>query len=180
MKRFFLFLLTLLPFATPAQRELSFAEEYIDFSIGKSGFETNGVYLFVNNTDRKLYQEIRFPFAVGTDSIEIQQLYNLSEQKKIAYKTGDKSISFAIAAEPRDTVQVNVNYRQKLLRNNVYILRSTMAWGEPLQIAKYTLTVHDDLEIESTSYPYDVQKENVMYWERRGFMPEKNFEVILK
>ena len=70
--------LSLLPFCLFGQREVSFIEEYIDFSIGKTGFETNGIYVFTNNSDRGIQQDIQFPFALGTDSIQVIRLYNIS------------------------------------------------------------------------------------------------------
>lgn len=163
-----------------AQRELSFVEEYIDFTVASSGFETNGVYLFVNNTDKELHRGIRFPFAVSTDSIEVVQVYNLSYQKKIRFDVLHKGIMFAVNIQPRDTILVNINYRQTLSKRNVYILRSTEAWGEPLQTAKYSLTIEDGLKVEALSYPADDFSEGVYRWEKHDFMPDKDFEVVLE
>ena len=81
--------------------------------------------------------------------------------------------------QPADTVYINIAYTQTLLKNNVYILRSTKSWGKPLQKAQYALTVHDSLSIESISYPTDSQKDNVYYWEKQNFLPSKDFEVML-
>jgi len=73
--------------------------------------------------------------------------------------------------------EYNIAYTQTLLKNNVYILRSTQAWGKPLQKAQYSLTVHDSLSIENFSYPPDSQEDNVYHWEKYDFLPTEDFEV---
>jgi hypothetical protein len=161
------------------QKDLAFIEEYIDFSIGKTGFETNGIYVFTNNSDKTIARKIQFPFAMETDSVNVLRVYNFSYNKNIPYQTLKKSISFMLEIEVADTVYINIAYTQTLLKNNVYILRSTKAWGKPLQKAQYSLTVHDSLLIEDMSYPADSQKDNVYYWEKTDFMPTKDFEVVL-
>jgi len=166
-------------FSLYGQRSVSFIEEYIDFLVGKSGFETNGIYVFTNNTDKLIRQEIRFPFALGIDSIEVLRVYHISYNKNLPFRTMSKSISFPLEVEARDTVYINIAYTQTLLKNNVYILRSTQAWGQPLQKAKYSLTVHDSLTIESISYQPDSQKDNIYYWEKYNFLPTEDFEVML-
>ena len=171
--------LALLPFHLFGQRKVSFVEEYIDFTVKKSGFETNGIYVFTNSSDKKIRQEIRFPFALEEDSIYIMRVYNFTYNKNIPYHSKGKSITFSLEMEPSDTVYINIAYTQMLLKNNVYILRSTQAWGKPLQKAQYTLTVEDTLSIETFSYPPDSQKDNVYYWEKSDFLPEKDFEVEL-
>ena len=172
--------LLMFPFHLFGQRGVSFIEEYIDFSVRKSGFETNGIYVFTNNRDSEIRQEIQFPFALGIDSIEILRVYDFSSNKNIPYRSLNKSISFPLEMQPFDTVYINIAYTQLLLKNNIYILRSTQTWGKPLQKAQYTLTVHDSLSVETISYPPDSQKDNVYYWEKYDFLPSKDFEVVLK
>jgi len=179
MRTFFIIcVLSILTFSLPGQG-VSFIEEYIDFSIGESGFETNGIYVFANNGDKEIRQEIRFPFALGIDSIDVQRVYNISYNKNMPYRSSNKSISFLLELQARDTVYINIAYTQTLLKNNIYILRSTQAWGKPLQKAQYSLTVHDALSIENLSYPPDSQKDNVYHWEKYDFLPTEDFEVRL-
>jgi len=175
-----IYVLFILPFHLFGQREVSFIEEYIDFTIGKTGFETNGVYVFTNNSEQEVRQEFHFPFALGIDSIDILQVYNFSYNKNAPYRNMNRGIAFLLEIQPLDTVYINISYTQTLLKNNVYILRSTKAWGKPLQKVQYTLTVHDSLFIEDISYPPDSQKDNVYYWEKYDFFPSKDFEVVLK
>jgi len=172
--------LFLLPFHLFGQQEVSFIEEYIDFSVGKSGFETNGIYVFTNNSEQEVRQELQFPFALGIDSIEIVRVYNFTYNKNVPYRSMGKSIAFLLEMQPLDTVYINIAYTQTLLKNNVYILRSTQAWGKPLQKVQYTLTVHDSLSIEDMSYLPDSQEDNVYYWEKYDFLPSKDFEVVLE
>jgi hypothetical protein len=90
-----------------------------------------------------------------------------------------KSILFPLEMQPLDTVYINIAYTQTLLKNNIYILRSTQAWGKPLQKAQYTLTVQNSFSIENISYSPDSQEDNVYYWEKYDFLPSKDFEVVL-
>ncbi|MDD4199399.1 MAG: hypothetical protein PHZ12_08355, partial [Paludibacter sp.] len=46
-----------------AQNQVSFYEEYIDFTLDSNYFCINGIYSFCNVSDRAVNQNIIFPFA---------------------------------------------------------------------------------------------------------------------
>ena len=162
-----------------AQREISFVEEYIDFGINAEKFVINGVYLFRNNTNRDIAQKITFPFGISTDSVTVNRVWDLTNGHGIDYKILKESIAFSIKLGPQDTFSLNIAYNQPIKKENRYILRSTQAWGEALKMATYSLTVKD-VDVEQFSYAPDSIKGNIYYWQKRDFLPEKDFIVTLK
>jgi len=173
------FLLPLHCFST-AQDQISFIEEYIDFVLDTSWFNINGVYTFTNSTHTPAQKNILFPFSIHTDSVDVVRMYHLTYGNNIDFKTLEKSILFRMEVKPLDTVSIAISYRQITKKENVYILQSTSAWGEPLQRAKYTLTVHNPVQIRDFSYPPDSLSGNVYYWEKTKFLPGKDFIVVIK
>ena len=162
-----------------AQREISFVEEYIDFEINAEKFVINGVYQFQNNTNRDIMRKITFPFGISTDSVTVNSVWDLTNGRSIDYEILKESIAFPIKLNPQDNFSLHIVYNQPVKKENRYILRSTQTWGEALKSATYSLTVKD-FAVEQFSYTPDSTKDNIYYWQKRDFLPEKDFIVTLK
>jgi len=177
-------LITLLLFSIPinllAQRELQFVEERIDFTIDKKFFSVNGIYYFLNNSDKELRQTLLFPFSINTDSLFVKRVYNLTYPENLNIQKLDNAITFKLHVLPRDTVKVNIAYSQKTLKENIYILESTQHWGQALERAYYSLTFDTSVRIDSLSIKPDFLDNNVYYWKKKDFYPNEDFKVWIK
>lgn len=166
-----------------AQNQVSFYEEYIDFTVDSNYFCINGIYSFSNASDRAVNQNVIFPFACGTTEIDSVCIVNINTHEPVFYRKSDCSVNFSFMLPAKDSVDIHIYYRQRSATNNKYILTSTQSWGKPLEKAIYTLTVDDDLKVKYLSYtPDDVQKTKnciVYFWRKKRFMPEVDFEVVL-
>jgi hypothetical protein len=165
---------------TKAQNNVSFIEEYIDFALTKQSFIINGIFVFTNMSEKEVQRKIVFPFGSEVDSAYAIRVYDLSSQKKINYKKVFNGISFDIDIDSGDTIKINIAYNLKLKKENCYILCSTQSWKHPLNHAKYTLCVKDDLEIDSFSFTPDSKNDSVYFWEKTNFMPDSNFLITIK
>jgi hypothetical protein len=163
--------------------QVSFFEEHIDFELDSTYFTINGIFSFCNHTDRPLQQQIVFPFQVPAIEIDSIRLLNLSVGRSIAYEGRGKSIWFMFELPPRDTVELNIYYRQRTTAINRYIITSTQTWRKPLEKAVYTLTVHRPLEPRHFTYKPDSEEisnhQRVYRWNKHTFMPFEEFEVHL-
>ena len=180
MKTFFLMLFCICFANTFAQKPVSFVEEYIDFELNDEYFRVNGVYYFVNNTGDTINKAIRFPFASTLSSVHHIRVFNLSYGQHINHQPQKSSVSFHFPMQPHDTVCLNIAYDQDLEQKNTYILRSTQTWGEPLKEAVYSLKVEGDNRIEAFSYQPDSTDQNMYYWKKKQFYPEKDFICEIK
>jgi len=166
-----------------AQHPVSFFEEHIDFVIDSACFSINGIYSFRNASDKPVNQHIIFPFADKTSGIDSIRIVNLNTLKKIPFIRLESSVSFEFEIPPKDTIDLNIFYRQKAAAKNTYIITSTQTWGKPLETAVYTLTTEKNLRIKSFSYSPDSSKTNqgkILYkWEKHQFMPVKDFEITI-
>ncbi|MBN1598935.1 MAG: hypothetical protein JW894_11635 [Bacteroidales bacterium] len=173
--------LVLIPLAAFSQTgRLEFIGEYIDFTINPTRFTTNGIYVFVNNTDHDINQSIYFPFPPSADSVYVKRVFNLSYNKNINFQQKEKGIAFKIFASQLDTLKVNISYSQKTEIENEYILVITRYWKNALQFAEYSLTPDESVIIESVSYKPDKIENNYYYWSMTDFIPKENFIVIIK
>jgi hypothetical protein len=166
-------------FEVYAQRKISFVEEYIDFEINAEKFIINGIYLFRNNTNNDIVQQITFPFGMSTDSVTVNRVWDLTNGHAINYKILKESISFPVKFSSSDSLSLNIMYNQPVKKENKYILRSTQAWGEALKVATYSLSVKD-FGIEQFSYAPDSVKENRYFWQKKDFFPEIDFVITVK
>ena len=166
-----------------AQNHVSFFEEHIDFVLDADYFIINGIYSFHNDAERNINQQITFPFADKTATIDSIRIINLSTGRNIHFDKLENSVLFNFILPGKDTVDINIFYRQKISIVNKYIITSTQTWGKPLDTAVYTLTTEKNLRIKSFSYSYDsvrVVKDKKLYiWEKHDFMPKFDFEMTI-
>ena len=173
-------LLLVVPVCLPAQEKLQFIGERIDFTINKSTFTINGIYYFLNNSDKEIRQNILFPFAKNTDSVAFKRVYNLTYAKHLVFKVLNNAIVFEINVLPKDSVKVNIAYSQKAARENIYILKSAQTWGHALKSASYSLTYDPLVQIDSLALKPDSLVDNIYYWSKLDFYPDKDFKVWIK
>lgn len=178
MIKYLFFIFFLYSFSVSAQ--IQFIEEYIDFEITERYFKVNGIYTFANNSEKAERINIKFPFPLKADSIKVNRIFDLSNNIELDFKNIEKAILFDLYFNAEDTININISYSQKVSKENTYILQSTKNWGEPLKIAKYTLSVNDTSLIDSLSYQPDSIIDKVFFWTKYNFMPAKDFKVILK
>lgn len=167
-----------------AQQTVSFFEEHIDFAIDHSYFTINGIYSFGNSSDHIVTQKIIFPFAKNDALADSIRVFDLNRHKKIQFYRLKDAIAFDITLNPKDTLDVNIGYRQGRLAKNTYIITSTKFWGKPLKKAFYTLTVPKDMNVASFSYKPDSvtssKKADIYYWGKYDFLPEAEFDFVVK
>lgn len=166
-----------------AQNPVSFFEEHIDFKLDRSFFSINGIYSFYNNSDDIVNQQIIFPFAVKIRSIDTIRIVDLNSQKLLPYNLMLDAVSFNLTIMPKDTLDVNIFYRQETSIKNSYILTTTQMWGNPLDNASYTLITPAEMAIHSFSYIPDSVKalgNNILYkWDKQIFSPNIDFNIII-
>lgn len=166
-----------------AQNPVSFFEEHIDFNLNANFFSINGIYSFFNHSDVIVSQQIIFPFAVTIKLIDTIKIVDLNNQKLLRYNIMENAVSFYLTVLPRDTLDINIFYRQKASNKNTYILTTTQAWGKPLDKAFYTLVAPKEMTIKSFSYIPDsvkiVGNNNLYKWEKHLFSPKFDFDIII-
>jgi hypothetical protein len=164
---------------------VSFTEEYIEFRLKKDIFTVNGIYVFVNNTNGYSTEEIHYPFPATGFSIDSVHVFDMNHGKYLETERRQKDVVFRLNVPPKDTLKLNIFYRQKGVKDTAtYILTTTKNWGEPLRKGEYTFTTDASRKIRSFSYPPDkknlMEKEQKYFWSRKDFLPEKDFIVVFE
>jgi hypothetical protein len=164
---------------------VSFTEEYIEFRLRKNTFTVNGIYYFVNHTNHYVSKEINYPFPLPTSEIDSVHVFDNAQGKFLAYEKLRKEIVFRMNMLPKDTVKLNIFYKQKVSGDTItYILTTTKIWGEPLKKAEYTFSTEKTRKIKSFSYPPDNTSypgnEQKYFWSRQDFLPEKDFTISFR
>jgi len=162
-------------------QQADFFQEDITFRLSKSLFDVEGYYWFANNSDKAIFSNLFYPFPnYSGEKIDSVRLFNISSGENVNYNfEGNHGISFNLNIQPRDTVLLQIGYRQEIKSDSaLYILRSTKSWGKPLVKAEYKLIIPDSLTITEFSYlpdkTYEIQNQKIYYWKKKNFMPEKD------
>ncbi|PKP53430.1 MAG: hypothetical protein CVT92_03825 [Bacteroidetes bacterium HGW-Bacteroidetes-1] len=181
MNRLSWFLLGLwLPMLVSSQSKLSFIGENIDFRIDEASFSINGLYQFVNYTNSDITQIIYFPFAISADSVNVKRVFNVTYVQPLQFQLKKSGIVFRLTVFAGDTISLHLSYVQPVSKENIYILTSTKIWKEALQYASYSLSIDSLVAIDAFSYKPDRQENNVFYWNKTNFLPEKDFKIYIK
>lgn len=167
------------PFNVLSQKILDFVGEKIDFTLNPDTFSINGIYTFINHSDKDIYSSISFPLAVEANSVIVKRIFNLTYLIDIEFKRIKDELTFNLYINAGDTVNINIAYCQPIQENNIYILTSTQAWNRPLLFAEYSLTVSKKIRIKSFSYTPDKKRGKIYYWKKTNFMPDKEFMISI-
>jgi hypothetical protein len=164
---------------------VSFTEEYIEFRLKKTTFTVNGNYYFVNNTANIVSKEINYPFPVALTDIDSVHIFDNTQGQFLTFEKLQKKIVFRVTIRPKDTVKLNIFYKQKGIKDTVkYILTTTKNWGEPLKKAEYTFEAEKARKVLSFSYPPNKSSNTgntqKYFWSRKDFLPERDFMVVFK
>jgi hypothetical protein len=177
-------LFVLLPLLTPGQ-PVRFVAEYIDFRYNEKIFSVNGNYLFVTPSQRPVTLELNYPFPFEMNDLETISVFDMNAGTPVLYTFAEKAIKFTIHVPPGDTLRMNIAYRQRCLSDTLrYILTTTANWQEPLHHVVYRFENFEKGLKPEFNYKPDkavTRDGRTCYiWTRKEFMPEKDFEIILK
>jgi len=168
-----------------AQTPASFIREAIEFRLTDKTFSVNGIYVFINNTDRPVTQGISYPFPVSLNLIDTLHIVNMVTGQFLTYEVQSNAVHTTMSMAPRDTVLLNIFYRQRSFSDTlIYILTSTRKWKKPLQQAEFILIADTSCEITGFSYPPDKMEvketSNVYLWQFHNFLPQHDFQIYLE
>ncbi|MCK9616475.1 MAG: DUF4424 family protein [Lentimicrobiaceae bacterium] len=182
----YLIVSALLVFALKSNAQsLDFFREDLTFEIDSACFYVQGDYYFRNNEKRPREIDILYPvpkndYTKLVDTIMVFDQKNISKPLDLSVK--DSVFSFKLFLNPVSTSILKVFYRQhhdgKSCR---YILLTTQKWGKPIENARYSLVVKQNIKIISFSYPPDSMKQFgdsiVYFWDKKNFMPDRDFII---
>lgn len=166
--------------AAAYSQQITFIKEDITFRLDENYFKVDGLYWFVNKSDKNVEKLIYYPFATESelDEIDSIEVFNQSRNYKEAVKEiTQNGLKYLLKTEEGDTVIYRVGYRQKVISDSVkYILTSTKEWGQALEKAEYKLIVKNKFKIKSFSYKpdqvYTIGDDKIFYWKKNNFLPE--------
>jgi hypothetical protein len=181
---FYLPLFALFPLLTRSQ-PVRFVEEYIDFRYSEKTFSVNGNYVFVTPLQRPVTLDLNYPFPFELKDLDTVSVFNMNDGSPVHYVFTEKAIKFTIHVTPGDTLRINIAYKQRCTSDTLrYILTTTANWSEPLHLAVYRFENYEKGFNPEFTYKPDkivTKGSRTCYlWTRKEFMPENDFEIILK
>jgi hypothetical protein len=177
------FLLLLLILFSPQDHEVNFVRENITMKIEKEYFYVNGIYYLQNSDNDRIV--LTYPFPEGPDYGNVDSIFffNLTTNDTVKIlKSNQERIMFSLDLKLNEETALQVSYRQKLKSNVAkYILKSTLAWQTPLEVAFYQLIVPEYIRINQFSILPDdslqTQHETLYYWKKSNYMPQSDMII---
>lgn len=177
------------PEQIPYKAMVDFFKEEITLKVTDYLVLVEGVYYFLNNTDREMVFPVIFPFYV--DSLSLYPHFidayivseNMTAKLEFEHTKSYKGIKLGIPLKPGEVTTWHLDYRQKLKAPQArYILTSTGTWSKPLEEATYYFIVPETFTDVKT-WPeadtiYTVDQTRVYKAMRHNFMPTKDMEIF--
>ena len=141
---------------SPISPPMEFYKEKITMIINDGEFTILGSYYFRNNTDSDRPMPIVFPFHIDDSTHYPYEIMVFTNEVGGLIKTLDfeenrerGSIRVPIPMKAHETTIWNIQYKQKIDKPQAtYILKSTQAWGKPLEDALYKIDIPNDIDID--------------------------------
>lgn len=164
-------------------QEVQFYKEDLTFEIKDGRFSVSGKYYLRNadHTDRTITLIYPFPQDSLYEPVDTIFIYNINRAEEIKpLETKMEYSVFQIEMEAKESAEVLIYYSQKLNDCRAeYILTTTKFWKRGFEKASYQLI--SDVELNFTFFSYTPDSSfisgnnRIYYWERKSFMPDKNF-----
>ncbi len=163
-------------------QNISFYAEDLDFYINDTTFEVDGLYYFRNNSGDEIKQMLFYPFP-DTDiygKISFIKINIEGDATSMLATQSAKGSLFKVKIPANGEVAYRINYGQKIKSNTAkYIITTTQAWNAPFEFANYSLTIPENIGIDSVSINPDTltiqEGAQKYFWQRKNFMPDEDF-----
>ena len=157
-----------------------FTEEQIDIHVHPDHVHVEGHYVYKNPFPFPVVQGFSIPLPVdATHPMPVQ----VSVHQRAP---GDRSIPvrfflgrhrFDLAFSANEEIGLEVRYRQHAPERSArYILTTTEPWRRPLESARYRVLPRG-VQIRSSNYELQPIEPHVLAFHRRGFRPQKDWEL---
>ena len=124
-------------------------------TVNEGEFAISGIYYFRNNTDSNRPMPIVFPFYIDDSTHYPHKIeafvFDGDQKSKLDFQENKErgSIRIHIPMKPKSTSVWRLEYTQKIDKPQAtYILKSTQAWGRPLEEALYKIDIPNDIDID--------------------------------
>ncbi len=156
---------------------LQFRGETIDLNLSAGRLTVDGVYHIKNRTAASVATHMAYPFPSDPrysypDTIEVTGAELVQRGKEHAV---------VLRLKPHEERTFKVHYEQNFTGcSAAYILRTTQAWGEPLEYGKYSITWPATWKDARPSYRGEtstVDGNTTLHFERTDFLPARDLEL---
>lgn len=170
---------------------IEFYKEEISMTINDGEFTISGTYYFRNNTEMDKPMSIVFPFNIDDSTHYPHEIsafiVNADDTLELDYQENRErgSIRIAIPIKPEETTVWCLEYTQKIDRPQAtYILKSTQAWGQPLEEALYKIDIPDNIDIDYIWADVDSvtagDNREILWIHKTEYMPFKDMTIKWK
>ncbi len=176
-----LYLLLATPLSLSAQ-PIRFVRESLVFALAADSFAFSGIYYFDNPGPAPVEQSIYYPFVISGSVPDSTNVIEVHSARKIPVATGQSGVSFVASMQPFSTQAYRISFVQRAPKRSFeYILKTTAAWGQPLDRMTITIQVPVDIVVKRVSLKSDsrLSTRGVMSYiiERDHFLPAENLIV---
>ncbi len=165
---------------------IRFYREYVRVEPSPGRTRVVGLYYFRNTSEEPVETGMVYPFPVDRHHMPPFRIRAWEKRGDtfglIGFVHGDDSIQWRTSFAPGEEKIVRIEYVQEIKRNHaVYIVTTTKAWGEPIELAEFEFRIPAGLDsVEFSFEPDHVESAGdtaVHFLKRTHFFPDSDLTV---
>ncbi len=156
---------------------MQFASEEVLLAVDEDEVSVEGKYYLRNREKASIRVRLFYPFPTNRDHAYPYHM----EVEGHQFERMKKGIAFRLEFGPLELKELVVRYKQRISTNRTrYILTTTREWGEPIETARFVVSIPKVFEV-STSYEPDsavTRGDRIFcYIEERNLFPTQDLIV---
>jgi hypothetical protein len=168
---------------------IRFYREYVKVEPAPGSAKVTALYYFRNASDRKVHQDIFYPFPVDRFELypRVIRVYQKTSDglRPMGFSQHEAGVLWSMTFQPLEAETVKVVYVQDIKRPRAkYIVTTTRFWQRPIERAEFEFRVPASLDSVRLNFKPDtetVSGDTVVYYMRQdAFMPDEDLIVTWK
>lgn len=137
-------------------KHVEFSRELIRVAVETGGITVDASYVFTNDGPAPQRQALFYPFPVDSLHPYPDEVDVTCDGREVGFERQGSGVVISIDVPAHGEAVMGVTYHQPSDDGSgCYILTTTAAWESPLEVARFEITVPDDLELVEVSYLVD-------------------------
>ncbi|OYD15167.1 hypothetical protein CH333_06445 [candidate division WOR-3 bacterium JGI_Cruoil_03_44_89] len=160
---------------------VQFYEEEVCVWVERGEVLVEGIYYFRNRTHTAKRMRLFYPFPI--DSLH-EFPYEI-EVEGTPFETAEDGVTYDVIIDSMGVAESTVRYKQRIFTNCAkYILMTARRWKEPIEEARFVVSLPEDFSNVNISYEPDsiIKKEErtFYYINEHNLFPDRDIDIVWK
>jgi hypothetical protein len=158
---------------------VQFYEEEVCVWVERGEVLVEGIYYFRNRTHTAKRTRLFYPFPIDS----LHEFPYKIEVEGTPFETAEDGVTYDVIIDSMGVAESTVRYKQRIFTNCVkYILTTARRWKEPIEKARFVVSLPEDFNNVSISYEPDsiIRKGGRIFYyiSEHNLFPDRDIDIV--